>query len=411
MRDATARVSEPDSLAPMPGDLGEPGMEPVRVRARGRHASHRTRLRRGVGGIVLGVFVGSVYHGDRDEPFSLLVALQRVPATAGRVPREDQLTTVLAWLCSLSDAVARGLMKLLLDPDDTEALGALADRPIRVRTQVRLPPLPGTGELIADLSLAVPDRALQMLVEVKLDAPIASYQIGDEAMIQPAAYLKAWEEGTDPQREALVKRVGTLTRDGFESAPSPGRARDVTWSDVRTLVARLLDDDTVGLVGEPVARDLVGYVARLVEPPDAAMLDEALPFMREFVARLASSLPGAIVSGEPQKYTRTCCIQSNLENTVGAESMILWVAFTPERSRYSPVGWPDALQLAFYSSEAIDAGTSTRLQLAGFEPLPDGGSWRPYRIRLDWADVLDQPEAERLDHAVNWGIAGLGRLS
>jgi hypothetical protein len=168
------------------------------------------------------------------------------------VPREDQLTTVLAWLCALSSNVALELARLLLEGDTPalealEALEALGSGPLRVRTQVRLPALPTTGPLYADLSLAVPKRALQLLVEIKLGARFGSYETDDGATAeQPMAYIAAWGK-CDKNFEAQVRRVGTITVNG--KAQDPGadwRACDITWHQVLDLVKTLSDHDKIG---------------------------------------------------------------------------------------------------------------------------------------------------------------------
>jgi hypothetical protein len=171
----------------------------------------------------------AVYHGDSDERFSLLIALQRTSTRS----REDRLTAVLAWLCSLSPSVAFELARLLLRDDD-QAIEALGSGPVKVKTQVPLADPETAGMLHVDLSLAVPDRALQLLVEVKLDAGLAAEQ--------PENYIEAWRQ-CPKEFEARVRRVGTITvpgesKDG-EAGPSDveiKRACDIRWDQVLVLL-------------------------------------------------------------------------------------------------------------------------------------------------------------------------------
>jgi hypothetical protein len=260
------------------------------------------------------------------------------------VPREDQLTTVLAWLCALSSNVALELARLLLE-GDTPALEALGSGPLRVRTQVRLPALPTTGPLYADLSLAAPKSALQLLVEIKLGARFGSYETDDGATAeQPMAYIAAWEK-CDKNFEAQVRRVGTITVNGKAQDPgADGRARDITWHQVLDLVKTRSDHDKIGPRAGVVADDLIYYLQRVVLSPSIGegLLDDAQELVREVSVSLAKDLPARLES-KACKLAKTMCVQGqNVALDVGdGRGARFWVALTPEGTTYNVLGWPD----------------------------------------------------------------------
>jgi hypothetical protein len=346
-----------------------------------------------------------VYHGNSKEPFSLLFALRRVPTTMGRVPEEDQLTTVLAWLCELSPTAADRLARLLLDGDHV-ALDALGSGPLRVRTQVRLPRLDGTGPLIADFSLAAPDKALQLLVEVKLDADIAVYSTAGMQLDQPNAYLEAWRK-CDAAEEARERRVGTVTLRGLEQPVIDGRARDITWRQVLELLSELHEGNQLEPAADAVAHELIYYLEERILPPELAdnELDGAVDRVHRIAVGLADAIPGARHGDRATKYVKTGCVSENIHLEAAGEPLTIWIAFTPRRTTYNPVGWPDALQLAVMD-EGLSEGVTTLLRHAGFQPLPDRAkSWKPYRIMVPWEELNEA--ADPVAHGVAWGLRNL----
>jgi hypothetical protein len=356
-----------------------------------------------------------VYNWERDEHFPLLVNLQRVAATAGRVPREDQLSTFLAWLCSLSEVVTREVVDLFLAEDD-EALVAAADNRPRVATQIRLP-----GGLFADVSFAWPQRALQLLVEVKLDAPFGLYwDVAGTVTAQPEEYAQVWTSCV-PRYEAVVRRVGTLTADGLpddgrpQSASAVGavrRAGDVRWLCVRDHIRRLLDADEVEVDARAAARELDEYLTQVFERPSAKLLHDAERVMIDFAQQLAATeFPSATLSNPHiTRQKQTFCVQGTISPVlVAGEELILWLAFTVARSTYSPLGWPDAIQIAFFSDDgkAIGQAAGDCLLDAGFELQRDRGNWLPLRTRLNWAEL---PTEDRAGYVLGWARGRLAPL-
>jgi len=350
-----------------------------------------------------------VYNWEQAEHFPLMVSLQRVAASAGRGPREDQLTTLLAWLCALSETVTSEVVGLLLAGDD-EALNAASGK-ARVATQVPLP-----GGLIADLSFAWPARTLQLLVEVKFDAPFGLYTDAEGTIAtQPDEYVRVWGNA-DVSQEARVRRVGTLSGEWLPEATAAlgpvRRARDIRWLDLRNRLSALLESDRIEIDARAAARELEEYLTLAFEPPSDAALKDAKQVMVDFAQRLRAELfPGSQL-GEPKITSDTTfCVQGNVWPVrVGDQDLSLWLAFTAARSRYSPLAWPDALQLAFhnggnpFAQAAID-----RLRAAGFHQYRDGGSWgpRPFRVWMPWADLrVDDPAG----HAVKWARDQLAEL-
>ena len=310
------------------------------------------------------------------------------------MPREDQLTTVLAWLCALSSNVALELARLLLE-GDTPALEALGSGPLRVRTQVRLPALPTTGPLYADLSLAAPKSALQLLVEIKLGARFGSYETDDGATAeQPMAYIAAWEK-CDKNFEAQVRRVGTITVNGKAQDPgADGRARDITWHQVLDLVKTLSDHDKIGPRAGVVADDLIYYLQRVVLPPSIGegLLDDAQELVREVSVSLAKDLPARLES-KACKLAKTMCVQGqNVALDVGdGRGARFWVALTPEGTTYNVLGWPDVLQLVEFGGQIGEAAKED-LRRAGFEYVRDRSGRTQHRVALGWAELTNQPE-------------------
>jgi len=98
----------------------------------------------------------------------------------------------------------------------------------------------------SDLSIDVAERALQLLIEVKVDASFHTHALDSGTYLQPDTYVLAWEHavGLDRTGEAEIRRVGTLSRTPA-AAPRPDakledadtrRAEDISWHAVRDLI-------------------------------------------------------------------------------------------------------------------------------------------------------------------------------
>ena len=193
---------------------------------------------------------------DRERA-SLIERLMR-RGTPDRDFVEDQLTEALAWLADHSLEFARGLALLFAsgDPEAASAVASATD--IGARTQIKL--RDRLTRKKPDLSLCgTGPRTFQILIEVKVDAPFSSGE-GPDGIVesQPEGYLRAWRALPTPG-EAEIRRVGTLTRRrgvaqardfaSVRSIEAPERAADVSWQQVRTLLAECGFEADTALIG------------------------------------------------------------------------------------------------------------------------------------------------------------------
>ena len=246
-----------------------------------------------------------VYHdpksGDYPHP-QLLVDLLARPSKVDLLPLELQLTTLLAWLADRSRPFALELLEAFVGP----SVGA-CEHAIGARTRVTLPAIPPGGPLYPDLSIDVGDRALQLLVEVKVDATFHSHVLDDATTPQPDTYVLAWRRSVESsdQGEAAVRRVGTLSRAPAQ-APKPDialtdshtrRAADVSWHSIRDLVERLAYTDKFGEY-QVVSHEFVDVLEqRVLHPAGAEISDPVLAWGVELLAdvlpTVAALVPGA----------------------------------------------------------------------------------------------------------------------
>jgi hypothetical protein len=351
-----------------------------------------------------------VYNWEQAAVFRLLPNMHR--------GREGRLTTFLAWVCSLSQGVTDEVVGLLLAGND-EALQAGKGVQPRAATEVFLP-----GGLKADLSFVWPEQALQLLVEVKLDAPFAEYKDSEgKVALQPDRYVSAWNENR--AHEANIRLVGTLSHEGLvgtasglnEAASATGevrRANDIRWLDVRERIQHRLATGKIEPDARAAASELRNYLTAAFEDPDATGLGEAFQIVSAFAERLLTEEFGSARLDAPKIYTGSVCVQGNIRPVrVAGEELILWVAYTPVRSTYSPRDCPyDTLEIAFYSATRPSENAANRLLDAGFERYHDRASWVAYRALLQWAWVLDA--ADSVGYAVDWArkrLAGVHDVS
>lgn len=199
---------------------------------------------------------------------SLVRDLLGLTATTAHHALEDQATTVLAWLIDRSPPVARSVVEVFL------GRAGDIDGTIGAETQASLAK-PGGGALRPDLSICVSDRALQLLVEVKVASELSIYPEFD-GLQQDDVYRRLWGAPSPP--EAQVRAVGTLTRE----PRSPHRvvdadrlvARDVSWRELRDTLHGLL---AAGEVASDVALIAESFVHAIDEriaprPPTEAEL-------------------------------------------------------------------------------------------------------------------------------------------
>lgn len=180
---------------------------------------------------------------------------------------ENQLTAAVAWLADHSPRFARSLCDLMLRDDDNEARDAIQGATLRADVWVRLPPIETERGLYPDLSITAPERAFQLLVEVKLGSPFGNdYYVPrlDRQGWQTEAYLYSWRHRCCECREAKERRLGTITRDGKGpegERPDQWRADNVRWACIRTLLEDELEENV-----KLVAKDLHDYLGCWVLP-------------------------------------------------------------------------------------------------------------------------------------------------
>lgn len=201
---------------------------------------------------------------------SLVVELLGQPAWEQHHQLENQATIVLAWMIDRSPAIGRSLLDLWLDDVDLAE-----DAVIGARSQIEFP-----SKLRPDISVEVSDRAVQLLIEVKVGAHFAEHA----GLVQDDAYRAEWSGMREG--EADVRAVGTLTRDASDLPDEVDlrslRARDVTWRGLRMTLDELAESGSL----EAPVEDLVGSFCEAIDLHiDVASVDEgALP---DFLARAA----------------------------------------------------------------------------------------------------------------------------
>lgn len=246
----------------------------IETSARARLEPHDVSLV-GQAGLKINANTMTLYH-DPDLTYgrpTLIGDLLGVPATTKNHQLENQATSVLAWLIDRSPTIARAVLRLFLGehPPDTEAA-------IAARTQLSLPK-PDGGALRPDLSICVAGRALQLLIEVKVDSTYATY---DEfgGLPQDTVYRDLWRPLVTG--EAAVRAVGTLTRTGCPKRtadPNLLIARDVTWRELRDTLDHLRTHDLIDPACELVAESFIAAIEDRIAPePPADDLQQ--PFFR-----------------------------------------------------------------------------------------------------------------------------------
>lgn len=336
---------------------------------------------------------------------SLIGELTKLPSRPKHSPAEDQLTAAVAWLADRSTVFANEFCKLVLGADD-EALDALAiATDLSADVQVRLPSV-GAGFLWADLSIAAPAHAFQLLVEVKLTSDFHQYEIADVGTLsQPEAYLHAWRSCA-PESEAAVRRLGTLTLDG-KAPPStdPWRARNVTWAQVHELLMRISSElaDEVRLVAE----DLRDHLAGRVLPPEisADFLEQGARLTRGVCERLRPRVREGKISGNFKPNARFHYVGGYLQflSPEGTREK-LWFVVTPAGGDYNVPGAPASIQMASVYEEPLSAPAKARLVEAGFTESKDKIGYRLVRAALPLEDLGEESMSTKIADAADWAV-------
>lgn len=204
------------------------------------------------------------------------------------LPLERLACLSLAWLADRDRGFALDLVRLFCGE---EGIAVAGDRAIGARAGITLPRADAAA-VFPDLSLDVEGRALQVLVEVKVDAEFREHGSGDEATLQPLTYAVAWAATPNDEREASERWLGTLTRSGDADTgagtwpqASFRRARDVGWPQVLPALARVRDAD--GPWAE-LAGELSAGMSPAVMPPSP---QDAGPLLTSGAALLETLAP------------------------------------------------------------------------------------------------------------------------
>lgn len=313
----------------------------------------------------------SLYH-DPSLPYlrpSLIGDLLSIPATKQQHQLENQTTTVLAWLVDQCPAIANAVLRLFLGEH------APSDGAVGARTQLSLPK-PNGGVLYPDLSICVSDKALQLLVEVKVDSVMAVYpELGGRS--QPDAYRLLWEKPSPG--DARVRAVGTLTRDGAEATPDPDAlmARDVSWRELRDAIASILEAGGIAAGARSVAESFVVAIDERIAPvPPTKEKQDAFfaahqKLLNAVASNIAHEIPGIgtrkKIRGEAYFGWRMPLPDPN------SAPLFLRLYLSPAGTRLNLPGAPDALIAAPERDPdgTLEKRASDAAQAAGFLKTKD----------------------------------------
>jgi hypothetical protein len=281
-----------------------------------------------------------------DDP-GLIAALMRVPSTHRVRPEENQFSEALAWALRRAATLARDFALLFVagDTEAEQAVRSAAQIGVDTRITVRGP----SGKAIfPDLSLCGSDRSFQLLVEVKVDATFHEYDLPDGASVsQPVAYAHALE--CEPAASsARVRRVGTLSKDpaAVPKDAHPIRGRDVSWAQVRDLLA--------ASDAPPRAESVFGDLRRAITIrilPTRPLPDEVEPLLKWGESLLAIVLPE--LARVARGTTRRPLLRRGAKElyaggyvdylTPDGHGLAMWVYVSPEGAAYSVPGEPGAV--------------------------------------------------------------------
>jgi hypothetical protein len=270
-----------------------------------------------------------------------------------------------------------------------------------------LRPIDGlTGYLYPDITITGSDRAFELLLEIKVDASVHGWPIVDGIVLQPDAYLRSWLDNYEPETEALIRRIGTLTKAGpglaFDESLAAYRAHDVAWSEVRTLLSSMLAngkldpdvsriaEDTVDAIDSVILATAVGCPPDLV--PELAWACEHIPAM---LAWLSEVVPGGTLKQKPKYVSSSNYVGGNLFFQTPDGERCLWVYATPP-------GWPYHAgdgEMSLWAAEQTDHGRwppalADRAIASGFSVLHP--KTQGIGLRRAWP-LADLMLAERLD--------------
>jgi hypothetical protein len=328
-----------------------------------------------------------------------------LPTKPGLHPLENQATITLAWLLDRSPTFCRRFCGLFFEGDESANNALMHTELMRARTWVALPPLAGyTHSMYPDLSVAGSDRRFELLVEVKVAAPLHAYDTPDGPLWQPTAYANSWLRNCKASDEAVLRRVGTLTATGtgLELPAHPFRGKDVTWQAVRETLAEL--DGQIEPHAVAVALDFISAIDQklLARPkPQLAhpLLGWGYSLLWDVLPRLEALVLGAKRLGPA---VATDYVRGHLNLPSASGDLQLWLFVTPAGGKYAWPGAPPSFWLAERSDKKWPAAIRDRAVGAGFEDRKDNAGWRGFKANLAASVIRDRPENEQADYVLGW---------
>jgi len=324
------------------------------------------------------------------QPANLVASLMRLPSKPHLVPEENQLTAVIGWLCDHSTVFAQRFSALLLRDDDSFGHEALTRATaFAARTWIALPTSAG-GYLWPDLEVATDASETQILVEVKVGAAPHDYLVDGDVLVQPDAYVSAWES-YDQAHSGQIRRVATLTKGfRFPHSTSPMRGRDLTWTELHELLGELIDAHALEAQCVLVATDLADVIAQQVlnqttlSPYASRLLQVAPALIKSIVTQVTA---GSALTGGNKVVAKHDYAGTYLKTTFADGQWVnFWLALIPQGGRYAAIGSPDAVWLKVH--EAKPAATPARFASAGLQLINDAEGYRK------WAAFFPLPAAE-----------------
>lgn len=349
----------------------------------------------------------SLYFDPVDNPRrpALVADLLGIPATTTQHQFENQTTAVLAWLVDRSPTVARSVLRLFLGD------AGLPQAEVGAQTQVSLPK-PEGGYLYPDLSICASDHALQLLVEVKVDADLNIYPEFDHDE-QPNVYRRLWQ--LSDVGEAELRAVGTLTRTGTDAPPDPDAlvARDVSWRELREGLAGLLAAGT----GEPEVRLVLGSFVDAIdsrisplprsEGEDAEFLNANSRLLDRVTDTVEQAL-GDVVTGRRSASGHAYISTRIATRDAAGIPLFLRLYLAAAGSRLNLHGAPDALIVGIERDPngVLEPEAAVAVTAAGFENSKDLDNYRLHRRVYPLDEIID-PAETAADIVERLGATGL----
>jgi hypothetical protein len=332
------------------------------------------------------------------------------PSTEKQTPLERQLTVVVAWLAHHSDQFARALLRRFFD-GDTEALGAMSDElRLGARTWGMLRAVNGiTGPLYPDITISASNRAFELIIEMKVDADVhLSCELEGRLLYQPDAYVYSWIHNYDASLEAIVRRVGMLTREGVareRAGPelwpelADYRAAAVTWSDLRDDLRGLLDRGEIEADVRTVGHEVVEAIDNFVLATAVPGIVDKLKFLPPELAwgyrvlellgpSLAEALPGGTLKQSFSLGAKHVYIGCNVYFTGSEGERCVWLQVSPADGGYSVAGRP----VSMWALEQTDHGPWSpeirrRAIASGFRDETDIPGYKAFRRGFPMKDL------------------------